>query len=142
MSPERMEEKPYSFKSDIWSLGCLLYEMGALHSPFYGDKMTLYSLCRKIEVCDYPELPAEIYSQELRSLIASMIQVDPNSRPDAEFIYQYAKRMYERFASHRPSSAPKEEAEGKFRPGSASVHAAMVGGESPEGTRARHPESA
>ncbi|KXS16504.1 kinase-like protein [Gonapodya prolifera JEL478] len=143
MSPERMEEKGYSFKSDIWSLGCLLYEMCALHSPFYGDKMTLYSLCRKIEVCDYPELPADIYSQELRSLIASMIQSDPASRPDAEFVYQYARRMYERCAAQRPSSGSSKDAEGKpiNRPGSGSVHAAMVG-EGPEGARARLPDGA
>jgi NIMA (never in mitosis gene a)-related kinase 7 len=69
MSPERILESGYDFKSDIWSLACVLYEMAALHSPFSGQNMNLQLLVEKIKKCDYPDLREDIYSFEVKNYL-------------------------------------------------------------------------
>jgi NIMA (never in mitosis gene a)-related kinase len=78
LSPEIVQNRPYSFKSDIWSLGVLLYEMCALKMPFDAQSLPLLSL--KIIKCSYGALPPN-FSKDMRSLINTMLNVDINKRP-------------------------------------------------------------
>lgn len=77
-SPEVWKDLPYNSKSDIWSLGCVLYETVALRPPFMANDMQ--GLYKKVIRGLYPDIPAA-YSADLRSLIRSMLQVNPLLRP-------------------------------------------------------------
>ena len=78
LSPELIDNKPYNFKSDIWSLGVLLYEMCALEPPFNSN--SIHGLALKIVRGVYPPLSNE-YSRELRLVLANLLAVDPRQRP-------------------------------------------------------------
>ena len=79
-SPEVWKDMPYDQKSDMWSLGCVIYEMASLKPPFRAeDKEGLY---RKVLLGDYKPLPA-VFSADLGAAIALILQVNPQRRPDA-----------------------------------------------------------
>ena len=79
LSPEIIENKPYSFASDIWSLGVLLYEMCALRPPF--DANSLHELASKILKGKYPPIP-KVYSENMSLLIKTLLSVEPRRRPN------------------------------------------------------------
>jgi NIMA (never in mitosis gene a)-related kinase len=69
-SPEVWKDKPYDYKSDVWSLACVLYEMAALRPPFKAADMK--GLYKKVVAVDYPSIPSK-YSVDLSALIKAML---------------------------------------------------------------------
>lgn len=75
--PEVWNDKPYNSKSDIWSLGCVLYEMCAQKPPFQSADMQ--GLWKKINKGTYDRIPSR-YSDDLSSLISQCLKLNPNDR--------------------------------------------------------------
>jgi NIMA (never in mitosis gene a)-related kinase len=80
-SPEIWENKSYDFKSDIWSLGCLIYEICSLKAPFRGTSMKM--VYDKVIKGIYDPIP-KIYSRALGKIVYICLQVNPNNRPNCE----------------------------------------------------------
>ena len=78
-SPEVWNDAPYSYKSDLWSIGCVIYELCELKPPFHGkDLDELYE-----NVCKgKPERINKNYSDDLWKMILMLLQVDVNKRVD------------------------------------------------------------
>ena len=80
-SPEVWKDLPYDNKSDIWSLGIVLYEIITLKTPFRSDNME--GLYNKVIKGVYQKIP-DCYSNDLSQIISLLIQVDSNKRPSCD----------------------------------------------------------
>ncbi|XP_054650694.1 serine/threonine-protein kinase Nek3 isoform X2 [Dunckerocampus dactyliophorus] len=83
VAPEIWENKPYNNKSDVWSLGCVLYELCTLRHPFQAPswKSLILKVCRGA----YPPLPKHL-PYELQLLLRQMFKTDPKDRPSLRTI--------------------------------------------------------
>ena len=77
-APEVWRDKPYDAKSDIWSLGCVIYEMAALKPPFLAND--IQGLYKKIQRGIFERIPSQ-YSAGLFNMISWCLQKSPTSRP-------------------------------------------------------------
>ena len=84
-SPEVWKDLSYDNKSDIWSLGCVLYEMITLFPPFRAQNME--NLFKKVIRGEISKIPDK-YSYDLFSVIQLLIQVKPEKRPSCDEILQ------------------------------------------------------
>nr|XP_048713726.1 glycosyltransferase 8 domain-containing protein 1 isoform X10 [Caretta caretta] len=83
MSPELFSNKPYNYKSDVWALGCCVYEMATLKHAFNAKDMN--SLVYRIIEGKLPPMPKD-YSPQLAELIRTMLSKKPEERPNVKSI--------------------------------------------------------
>jgi serine/threonine protein kinase len=120
MSPELFANRPYNQKSDVWALGCVVYEMATLKHAF--DARDMNGLVYKIIRGKIPPMPKN-YSPELCDMIRSMLSQAPARRPSitrllkTEFIKSHIRLFLEE--SKRKKSSKSR------RRGSDSDHAAI-----------------
>ena len=85
-SPEVWKDKPYDHKSDVWSLGCVLYEMITLKPPFRAKDME--GLFNKVCKGQYNRIP-DRFSDDLFKIVQYLLQVNSIQRPSCEQILQH-----------------------------------------------------
>ena len=81
MSPEQIDETKYNEKSDIWSLGCFLYEITTFHPPFEAKNQLM--LAMRIKSGKVEKINSR-YSEELWRVITWMLNVNYEKRPSSE----------------------------------------------------------
>ena len=96
MSPEVCQNKPYSYQSDIWALGCILYELCALKHAFHSEN--LLGLVYKI-VQEEPDPLPDTFSSEMQDLVTLLLNKDNTQRPRIIDIIRrpFVKKHMERF---------------------------------------------
>ena len=88
MSPEQIKENQYDEKTDIWSTGCVIYELVSLYPPFTAGNH--YNLGQKILAGKIERIPQR-YSEDLQEVIQQMLNVDPEKRPSVESLIKLPK---------------------------------------------------
>ncbi|KAM9031926.1 serine/threonine-protein kinase Nek5 [Sarcophilus harrisii] len=83
LSPEICQNKPYNNKTDIWSLGCVLYELCTLRHPFEGSN--LHQLVLKICQTRFEPISPK-FSSDLQILVTQLFNIPPRNRPSINSI--------------------------------------------------------
>ncbi|CAD8123767.1 unnamed protein product [Paramecium sonneborni] len=87
-APEVWKGEQYSWPCDIWSIGCIIYELITFQPPFRAPD--LLSLNKKIQAGYYEPIPSK-FSQDLQDIIKLLLQVDPLNRPNCDQILKNPK---------------------------------------------------
>ena len=99
LSPELITNKPYNSKVDIWSLGCVLYELIFLKPAF--DYIGLGAIVNNIHDGTYIPRYSDTHSDGIQSLISLLITIDPNERPSVDKLLRESPAREKRYLTHR-----------------------------------------
>ena len=96
LAPEILNQQPYSFSADIFSIGCIFYEMATL-------MLSVRNL--NVEVFKNKNFKTDLYNQmvnnysnisaDMAKLIVGMLEVDPKKRPTSKELVQMIRNMIE-----------------------------------------------
>jgi hypothetical protein len=100
MPPEVWRNRPYTFNSDVWALGCVLFEMCTFVVPFEARSME--ELRFKVMKGKFPALPA-VYSQDMQKMVRWLMIAEPSQRPDINQVLDHPS------VRRRAHLAPKPE---------------------------------
>ena len=102
MSPELCRGEAYSAKSDIWALGCVVYELCELKTPF--DAGNIAALVLKIVNGSFAPLSESGYSNDLVELIRLCLTSAQAQRPTASELLALPSVRDKRTSEHRPET--------------------------------------
>ncbi|UCC96997.1 MAG: protein kinase [Phycisphaerales bacterium] len=108
MSPEQARGKDTDHRMDIWSFGCILYQMLTGHLPFQGETAT-DTLAGIIErEPDWQLLPEET-PENIRKLLHRCLEKDLDKRLDniADITIQISETMSKPLTAHTRAASPR-----------------------------------
>ena len=128
LDPQRMAGRAYGQKADMWSLGCVLYEMAALKPAFNARSMQeLKSKVAggKVNMNAIPDH----YDPKVKSMIADMLQVQESARPSIQHIMKgqlVGDAVRKRSSSCPPAVRTPADADARIRKAPADLRQAVA----------------